>query len=828
MQFNYLPDWVIAAQTAAVSISKITRVGPTATATVASTAALSTGQYVTIYGPSSPNTPAALRSRSPAARPSPIRSLARRSPRRPCAVTYTVGTGYCRGGNNATACAANNANYSTTFQSPPFYAADFNRLAYNPDVNYTAAAQGRRHAADPHDRHRHRRQRQPGFFANVQTDPFTAALRDVVSLVPAVAVPLYCNTDWPITAGVNLALNRTSATRTANTRPAPAAGAGSTAPSTTPRSLRARPQSPTITTIRIRSSNGATGTQYFYKQLGNKILYCDTSSPYWPRIRPSSRAARGRHAGLRRAPRHKQTCNVELAKTCNPVIGSRTWTLHVPAACMANPRSIALPGPAGPTATRSGTGAAPECLACTCKADYQPLPASRNAASPAPRARPSAACWAATWPNARTVGRRPDTGCSAGAFPITRIPRPYAPAATAPRRRSCGTRSPMRVSATTTLQDSNAQGFVCRHNNQIYAVSGARRRHAVHLPADQRQRRLRRQQDGRPRYRSRRPAPSPQAVTSGCPTIGTTINIPRHYYTIDSVQFCDNIDTTVNGQWRASAPACARRTNDLHAVPERQVRPVPRASASSTTAAPTTVHGPGDAAAGVVAQLRAGDHQLRELVRRTTGCARTPRRPRPSLLQPAGQHVSRRLPHPRQEPTPIGTGHAIIWVDVKRFQPRRRGTLVDTRCSRSPRSPTQDADDLRDAADRQPVRDRRRRRAAIANVNPLPAGAKDPFDKDSSGNVDQLPEQLPHPVHRRLHEPDRAADGRRRPGRRDPAGDGRPRAVADGSRSGQRAARPSQLAAAWPTPFKWGTTAVPDTLADVALYYWARDLRARR
>ncbi len=25
--------------------------------------------------------------------------------------------------------------------------------------------------------------------------------------MPAVAVPLYCNTDWPVTAGVNLALN---------------------------------------------------------------------------------------------------------------------------------------------------------------------------------------------------------------------------------------------------------------------------------------------------------------------------------------------------------------------------------------------------------------------------------------------------------------------------------------------------------------------------------------------------------------------------------------------------------------------------------------------
>jgi hypothetical protein len=32
-----------------------------------------------------------------------------------------------------------------------------------------------------------------------------------------------------------------------------------------------------------QSSSGATGGEYFYRQLANKVLWCDNSSPYWPR-----------------------------------------------------------------------------------------------------------------------------------------------------------------------------------------------------------------------------------------------------------------------------------------------------------------------------------------------------------------------------------------------------------------------------------------------------------------------------------------------------------------------------------------------------------------
>ena len=84
MQFNYLPDWVIAAQGAAVEHHQDPRVGTTATATVASTAALTHGPVRHDLR----SRPARIRRQLPdhgykRPRPSRIRSRARRSPRRP-------------------------------------------------------------------------------------------------------------------------------------------------------------------------------------------------------------------------------------------------------------------------------------------------------------------------------------------------------------------------------------------------------------------------------------------------------------------------------------------------------------------------------------------------------------------------------------------------------------------------------------------------------------------------------------------------------------------------------------------------------------------------
>src|SRR5262247_4760792 len=53
MQFSYLPDWVVGSSTQ-IAVTKITRVGAVATVQVASTAALSVGQFVLIIGANQP------------------------------------------------------------------------------------------------------------------------------------------------------------------------------------------------------------------------------------------------------------------------------------------------------------------------------------------------------------------------------------------------------------------------------------------------------------------------------------------------------------------------------------------------------------------------------------------------------------------------------------------------------------------------------------------------------------------------------------------------------------------------------------------------------
>ncbi len=124
--------------------------------------------------------------------------------------------------------------------------------------------------------------------------------------------------------------------------------------------------------------------------------------------------------------------------------------------------------------------------------------------------------------------------------------------------------------ATTLLADSNANGIVCRHNVQPYAQFGLPQpgilpaalatypRTNVNdaYPANQ-ARPLSKRLSLRPKRRVH------YTVTSGCPTVGTTVSIPRHYYTVDSVQFCDQADNTPDGQWRGFGTGVCQAKNDL-------------------------------------------------------------------------------------------------------------------------------------------------------------------------------------------------------------------------------------------------------------------------
>ncbi len=145
------------------------------------------------------------------------------------------------------------------------------------------------------------------------------------NLTTKVTVPLYCNTDWPVTAGANLALNpdvgdvngqylagsggwcRINGTKYD-------ASVASGAPATAVAGVEYGYNYP------WQSSTGAVGAQYFWKNtVANKTLWCDKTSPYYPRSTTITACNGGVPvaAGLPT----QQSCNAQ-AKVCNPVAAS--------------------------------------------------------------------------------------------------------------------------------------------------------------------------------------------------------------------------------------------------------------------------------------------------------------------------------------------------------------------------------------------------------------------------------------------------------------------------------------------------------------------------
>jgi hypothetical protein len=117
MQFNYLPDWVIGAASS-VSISSITRAGAIATATVVSTAALITGQYLNIIGPLQPEYTGPFQ--ITVISPTKFTFVVVGAPATPATVppfSYQLSTSYCRSGNFTDACSVGAL---SNFNTPQF------------------------------------------------------------------------------------------------------------------------------------------------------------------------------------------------------------------------------------------------------------------------------------------------------------------------------------------------------------------------------------------------------------------------------------------------------------------------------------------------------------------------------------------------------------------------------------------------------------------------------------------------------------------------------------------------------------------------------------
>ncbi len=254
------------------------------------------------------------------------------------------------------------------------------------------------------------------------------------------------------------------------------------------------------------SAAGVTGPQYFYRLLANKVLWCDTTSPYWPRTTTGATCTKTCTAGV--IINSSQTCNAGGATTaCCTAIGAPAGCAGVstynPAGCRAA-AGLNPPLYCGPF----GTGSAPECQSCACNN----LPTGTNGTCSITGA--GCGCvGAGCVPTKNGNPACPDqpTGCTLGGTLVTTCTAPAASAACTsltwdPVAGVYSGTPPSLMPATTLLQDSNNLGVVCRHNNLVYAVTRrSRGRRPLYLPATVcdaggqgqcAERRLPREQDG--------------------------------------------------------------------------------------------------------------------------------------------------------------------------------------------------------------------------------------------------------------------------------------------------------------------------------------------
>ncbi|MEO8136507.1 MAG: hypothetical protein ABI831_21335, partial [Betaproteobacteria bacterium] len=470
----------------------------------------------------------------------------------------------------------------STFAAPPLHAADFNRLAYNPAVTYTAPKKADGTPVtntgtdangnygynllkwstptvdrDPFAKYETNTQAGPELGANPAVTPMWATtVKDNLSI--KIGVPLYCNTDWPILVNdvsypaiasgavaldVGDANGQYQVTKGAWCRINGTkydASAVSGAPATAVAGVEMGYNYP------WQSSSGAKGAQYFYQQLSVRSLWCDKTSPYWPRSGVIIGCTLG--GTPTGGSTVSQVCRTTNANVCNPTAALRNFT---PPACkppIGLPVTYCPNGVGGSDSFSTGTGTSPECLSCKCNTDFvQPTKACRI--SLVSGVGGGQACAVdADCPTYTTL----PTGCSVG-LPMYQ----NTPAASAACNSVLWDPVTQTNTATTLLTDagppgsSGAPGTTCRHNNYSYTVGGLA---------------------GLFKYYAAAPAYAGEGagtglfntlVNSSCPAVNTTVQIPRHYYVIDSVNFCDDRIVTADVQWRGFGKGNCQAKNDL-------------------------------------------------------------------------------------------------------------------------------------------------------------------------------------------------------------------------------------------------------------------------
>ena len=686
------------------------------------------------------------------------------------------------------------ANYNTGFPyswDPPFWSADWNHMMYNPNVNYlpplkadgTALTYSIGTVTDINGNQIN--------LKKVQSDPFLSAAT-LVDLTALVQVPLYCNSDWPLdtSIGTNGEYQagkgqdcRINGTKYDAIGVAPGVSADYNYP------------------WHVVANTPNDPAYYFQGQSTGspaKTLWCDTTSAGWP----SSTCAWYCKTGVAIKTVVPQTWNKTgpfnscCSASGSPYGGCTANTGYTPNGCNTNYLYCS-----------PGLGSPPECIGgCACNATQVGNTGTCSYVDPNTGStvmNGTATCTSGINCVATCASVNITTGCTLGGTLSNQCACPAGNA-------SCACNSLLNGQAaggTTLLQDANlangGTGTTCRHNNQAYGATpaGPVTYSTVGLGGMK---------------------PWNTAISSGCPTFPGNANIPRHYYTISSVQFCDSINPVgVNNQWRGFGTGVCKNKNDFATYANVKYGTFTRVDLVNdgrTFAYSDALGNPLPPRTYAQEAINYGNwfayYRTRLLAAKTTSSIAF------SFLDNTYRVGFQNL---GDEPSPTyGLGNPITWVDVNDFQGTAVGTtrgdfynaLFNLKAPATTKTPTASA------------------MLRIGNlfktggagglppeVNPLPATAKDPITLSCQSNfhilfTDGFTNQIAKPaVVGNVDNKAQAWDAS--------IVDILPDNVMPNL-------RPPTLAtgAAWPHPFdESGAPAVPDSLADISLYYWMHDLR---
>lgn len=339
-------------------------------------------------------------------------------------------------------------------------------------------------------------------FTMVPADPWAATIKNV-NLTSTVNMPLYCNSDWPTdtiwdpaTNGNHCRINGVDYN-----------GASQAA------KANAEYQFP------WRNVSGQPNDiKHYWRHDFRKQLWCDTKSTKYPQSCTSKWTC---NTGTYSPPGdnyYKQTCVGSPTKACD--LGNDSD--FTPNGCQKSPLH------ASPGSCTKGA----ECLACACttKSKTTGFSGSCKASTAGdPNSNSSCSCSSGAGCTATCADFKVTKGgsgtCSDSSAPVLKTT--CANAST-----NCGSVlwDPVAMVPTTTtlLMDANGAGEVCRHNNQTYAGGPA----AASF-----------------NYPDAKYNTGPNSL-SGCPSVGPTALVARHYWKT-SIEWCSNrIPTNDPSIWR--------------------------------------------------------------------------------------------------------------------------------------------------------------------------------------------------------------------------------------------------------------------------------------